>query len=286
MIDASFFGGAIDLRLRPPCEEFRGLHFFSDREGLFERLRQRGYSVPKSLAELSIGSFWEEMSEAGIAGGLICARSPGRLGGVSNADVAEVVKRYPERLVGFAGCVSLDEEGIGADLEECKRLGAVAVSLEPGLAEPPMYADDKKLMPIYAAISESHLPVFVTGGDSGPDITYASPVALERVGGWFPSLEIVAAHGGWPWVREMIAVARHRKNVWVMPDMYSTKFVGHSDYTEVANGMLRDQMLFGSNYPAVNIKEHVSALLEDGLREDAWHALAVENPRRLLGVRA
>ena len=164
-------------------------------------------------------------------------------------------------------------------------LGALAIGLEPGLMDPPLHADAPELNPLYEALEGAGLPVFLTGGDSGPDTSYASPLDLERASARFPRVEFVAVHGGWPYVAEMVAVALRRPNLWVMPDLYWGGFPGHRDYTEAANGILRERMLFASSYPAVNLEQYVTRLREDGLEPAAWRGIAWENPRRLLGDR-
>ena len=41
------------------------------------------------------------------------------------------------------------------------------------MADPPMHADDPDLYPVYDQIDATGFPVFVTGGDANPDISYA-----------------------------------------------------------------------------------------------------------------
>ena len=127
------------------------------------------------------------------------------------------------------------------------------------------------------------LPAFITGGDANPDISYASPVALDRMARDFPRLDVVAVHGGWPWVTETLGVAWRRPNVWVMPDLYWANMPGQADYTAAANGYLRDRMLFATSYPAVNIEQYVAALRASNLSVSSWRAISQANPRRLLG---
>jgi hypothetical protein len=213
---------------------------------------------------------------------VVAARAAANGTGVSNAAAAEIVRAHSRRFIGFIGATSLDPIHAVRDIEECASLGAVGVAVEPGLAVPPVRADDDSLLAIYEAAAGHGLPVFVTGGDSGPDTAFASPLWLERASGQVPEAEFVAVHGGWPYVREMVAVALRRQNVWVMPDMYAARFPGHREYVEVANGMLRERMLFATSYPAVNIIEYVRSLRDAGLSDDAWRAIAIENPRRFL----
>jgi predicted TIM-barrel fold metal-dependent hydrolase len=276
---------AIDLRLRPPAGAFLDLSLFAPDSGLGRRLRDRGYDLPASFVEQSVDLLREEMSRAGIHAALTAARAPGRLGGVSNAEAAAVADRLAPELIGFVGCLAARPADAIAEIASCVALGALAVGLEPGLMDPPLHADAPELNLVYEALEASGLPVFVTGGDAGPDTSYASPLDLERASARFPRVPFVAVHGGWPYVGEMVAVALRRPNVWVMPDLYWVAFPGHRDYTEASNGILRERMLFASSYPAVNLEQYVARLHADGLEPDAWRAIAWENPQRLLGDR-
>ena len=42
---------------------------------------------------------------------------------------------------------------------------------------------------------------------------------VDRLAARHPKLQIVSAHGSWPWVNEILGVAYRRTNVWVSPDM-------------------------------------------------------------------
>lgn len=274
------------MRLRPPVGSFLSLALFQPGNGLAGRLRQRGYSVPRSYSARSLDALFAEMADAGIDRAVIVGRGAGRGPSVPNAEAAALVAAHPDRFAGFVGGVSLDLVRAIGDVRDCADLGAVAIAVEPGFAVPPVRADDESLLPVYRAAAERGLPLFVTGGDSGPDTAFASPLWLERAAGLVPEATFVAVHGGWPYVREMVAVALRRPNVWVMPDLYAARFAGHAEYVEAANGMLRERMLFATSYPAVNLAEYVRALRADGLTDDAWRAIAIDNPRRFLAARA
>jgi hypothetical protein len=90
----------------------------------------------------------------------------------------------------------------------------------------------------------------MAGGNAGPDLTFSHPVQVDRLADRHPKLQIIAAHGSWPWVTEILGVAFRRTNVWVSPDMYLF-LPGGQMYVEAANGYLQDRFLFGTAYPAL-----------------------------------
>lgn len=276
-------GGAIDLRVRPPTGGFLSQRLYRSIPNAAAVLRRRGYDLPESVETRSLQAFEAELDRAGIAIAAATARIDNEpVGGIPNVAVAEIVTANPDRFIGI-GCVRISPDEAAADVDECVGYGFVGITVEPGLNEPPMHADDAALYPVYEAIEAAKLPAFIAGGDANPDISYASPVALDHVARDFPGLVVVAAHGGWPWVTEMLGVAWRRSNLWVLPDLYWAGMPGQADYTIAANGYLRDRMLFGTSYPAVNIEQYVARLLESGLTEQSWVAISQENPRRLLG---
>ena len=257
---------------------------FSSPAAMAAKLRRRGYVTPASLESRSLESFFDEMARAGIRTAVLAARAHNdTVGGTSNQSVAELLRDHPHRFLGV-GSLRLAAGAAERDLSTSQTLGFVGVAVEPGIADPPMHADDPSLYPVYEQIDATGLPVFVSGGDANPDISYAFPAALDRVARDFPSLEVVSVHGGWPFVTETLGVAWRRPNFWVMPDLYWGNLPGGSDYTVAANGFLMDRMLFATSYPAVNIEQYVATLRASGLSESAWRAISVDNPRRLLGL--
>jgi uncharacterized protein len=227
------------------------------------------------------------MDEAGIRTGVITGRRSGeRMGSVANEDIARVVAEHDGRFVGYAGLDIADVEGSRAELrgllEGAKFRGIV---IESGCAQEPKYADDASLAPLFGDCEDAGMPVLLmAGGNAGPDVTYSHPVQIDRLAARHPKLQIVSAHGSWPWVNEILGVAYRRTNVWVSPDMYIF-LPGWQMYVEAANGYLRDRFLFGTAYPALPFKETVDRFLQLPFREDVLERVLHGNAARLLAAR-
>ena len=120
------------------------------------------------------------------------------VGGTSNQSVARFVRAHSSRFLGV-GCTRMNWAEAAADLEECHELGFAGIAVEPGINDPPLFANDPILYPIYEHIASMDLPIFITGGDANPDISYASPLALDRMArdsrGWMSWPSTVAGHG-------------------------------------------------------------------------------------------
>src|SRR3546814_2096473 len=94
---------------------------------------------------------------------------------------------------------------------------------------PPIY-------PLYAKGEDRGLPVvMMAGGNAGPDLSYTEPSHIDRVLGDFPDLKVVATHGAWPWVHQILHVAYRRPNLYLSPDQYIANMPGMDDYVRAAD---------------------------------------------------
>ena len=118
--------------------------------------------------------------------------------------------------------------------------------------------DDPRYWPIFAACQEHGLiALFHTGtsgigarqpGGQGIRLDYAQPIRLDPVAAAHPGLTIVAAHFGWPWQMELIAIALHKTNVYIDISGWSPRRVPAEVVSEL-RGRLSGQFLWGSDFP-------------------------------------
>lgn len=273
----------IDFRMRPPLKGFLDSKIFANSENRQRYTDRLGWPKVASADAKSIDLLFQEMDDAGITRGVAVGRSSATLGTVSNQDVADIVAEHPDRFIGV-GSTHVGSRVTARDtIDEIIRLGLKAVNLEPGVCDPPMRADDRRMYPIYAQCEDAGLPVIVmAGGGAGPDITYTAPQALDRVAADFPSLKIVCSHGGWPWVSEILSVAFRRPNLYLCPDMYLRSMPGSADYISAANSFLSEQILFGTAYPFCPLKPYTEWFLSQGLTDDNLEKVMAGNARRVL----
>ena len=98
----------------------------------------------------------------------------------------------------------------------------------------------------------------MVGGTAGPDLSYSDPIRTDRVLADFPNLNVVVAHGGWPWVNEILHLGFRRQNLWLSPDMYFSRMPGWEEYVKAADGFLSDRMLYASSFPFCPVREYKS----------------------------
>jgi len=277
---------AIDMRVRPPAPGFETLALYWDKPRIIGMGRDIGFEPAPSYIEHSLIQCLAEMAAAGIVLGVITGRMAGqRLGRVSNTAIAELVSRHPDRFIGYGG---VDTADVTASRTEIRRIledeRFKGVVVESGCADDPKYADDPSLSPIFADCEDAGIPVLLmAGGNAGPDLMFSHPVQIDRIAARHPKLQIIAAHGSWPWITEILGVAFRRANVWVSPDMYLF-LPGGQLYVEAANGYLQDRFLFGTAYPALPFQETVERFCGLSFSDKVLDKVLFRNAARLLGM--
>jgi uncharacterized protein len=153
--------------------------------------------------------------------------------------------------------------------------------------------DDPRFRPLFETIAGLGVAVMIdvgtTGmgagmaGGNGAIIRHAHPSAIDVLAGNFPSLPIVCAHPGWPWIEEMTAVALHKGNVYWEMSGWAPKYLPPS-LTRDMRGRLQDKVMFGSDYPSLPyerlFKEWGEIGFSDAMLEKFYHG----NAEALLGL--
>lgn len=276
----------IDMRCRPAY-----LHdFFGATPGtaanetarwLNRRVGTRGDDEHYARSRTPEG-FLAEITDAGLSQAVVVGRhTPAQH--LPNDRIHQIVSADP-RLVGV-GAVDPDLLG-AATLDEVDRIVNVlclaGVNLEPGFAAPARHPDDPVYFPVYERLAELGVPAFLMSGPTTPDQRYNDPAPLARVAAAFPKLRLVAYHGYWPNVQQLLGVAFRHENVFLVPDMYLF-LPGSEVLVEAANGFLADQLLFGSSYPFRPIRQSIEDAQRLGFSDGVLEKFFYDNARRVLG---
>lgn len=275
----------IDFRVRPPLGGFLQTLMYAAGERRDGFTRTVGFEPSPAAQQQSMDLMMREMDAAGVHKGVVVGRLAGVLGSVPNADVQGIVANHPER---FIGAASIDPS---SRVEACKTIDAAIaagfklVNIEPGSYPVPMYADDRRLYPIYAHCEDRKVPIILmVGGTAGPDLSYSDPIRTDRVLADFPNLQVVVAHGGWPWVNEILHIAFRRSNLYLSPDMYFSRMPGWEEYVKAADSFLADRMLYASSFPFCPLKDYKTWFETLPIRPENLAKVMGGNARRLLGI--
>lgn len=209
-----------------------------------------------------------------------------------NDALAAACRAHPDRFVGFAGIDPWKGELAVRELERCVReLGLKGAKFHPGRQR--FHPDDRRFYPLFETAAALHAPVlFHTGmmaagagtpGGRGLLLDWTRPIYLDQLAADFPSLTIVAAHPSWPWADEALAIARHKSNVFLDLSGYSPKYLP-PQYVQLANTLLQDQVLFGSDYPFILPDRWLADFEAAGFRPQVHEKILLLNARRVLGL--
>ena len=275
----------IDFRLRPPVRGFLQTLMYSAGERRDGFTRTVGFEPSPAAQSQSMDMLLREMDEAGVSMGVVVGRHAGTLGSVPNADVQAIVAEHPGRFIGAASIDPTSRIEACRTINQAVRDGFRLVNIEPGSYSIPMYADDRRLYPIYAHCEDLEVPIILmVGGTAGPDLSYSDPMRTDRVLADFPQLKVVVAHGGWPWVHEILHMAFRRPNLYLSPDMYFSRMPGWEEYVKAADGFLADRMLYASSFPFCPISGYKQWFESLPIRAANLERVMGGNARTLLGL--
>lgn len=210
----------------------------------------------------------------------------------TNEQIAELCS-MSSRLIGFAS-VDPHQPGAPDRLEHAiAGLGLRGLKLSPPTQR--FFADDESVYPLYERARKLGIPILFHAGMSwepGCRLAYGQPLRFENVAADFPGLPIVLAHLAWPWVTEAVALALKYPNVHL--DTSALYFDNPRDFLRYAmthvvpltvfERSLRRQILFGSNYPRVEIKNMSRAVRSLGFSEECLALIMGGNAARLLSA--
>ncbi len=148
--------------------------------------------------------------------------------------------------------------------------------------------------PIYEVINEYKLPAVFHSGHSGIGsgmrcggglrLQSSNPMLLEDVAIAFPDMQIIIAHPSWPWQDEALSLAMHKPNIWIDLSGWSPKYFP-PQLVQYCNTLLKDRILFGSDFPLITPDRWMKDFEEAGFRDDVKPLILKGNAMRLLGLR-
>ena len=211
---------------------------------------------------------------------------------IANEDVAQGCAAHADVLIPFA---SVDPWKGKAAVRQARRLvtehGMRGFKFHPSLQA--FHPNDRMAYPLYAAIEELGVPVlFHTGqtgigagmpGGGGVRLRYSNPMAIDDVAVDFPQLPIILAHPSFPWQDEALAVATHKPTVYIDLSGWSPKYFPPL-LVRYANSLLRDKVLFGSDYPAITPDRWLTDFAALDIKPEVRPLILRDNAARLLGL--
>jgi predicted TIM-barrel fold metal-dependent hydrolase len=279
----NIFGPGYAAQTGMPTEEFEEKRRTMDPEALFSELRGR-------LAQkaMTLDAFVAVLDAAGVRHAVIgTAQQP------SNVYTVEVVRQHPERFVGFARVSPLDGMGAVRELERLVRDdGLRGLAMAPFRERIP--PSDRRYYPLYAKCVELGIPVRLHASmayatDRPYDLSH--PRHLDTIMCDFPELTLIAGLGGWPWVPDMVALARRHPNLYIdtaahRPRHFSKPGSGWEMLLQFGNSLIQDKVMYGASWLTLSqpYETLIGEMLDLPLKDSVKEKWLYHNAARVLGI--
>ncbi|HEV7870033.1 MAG: putative Amidohydrolase [Modestobacter sp.] len=246
------------------------------------------YTVPELAAH------YRERKMAAVVFGVDGYTTSGEEPVPSNEEVAELAAENADVLIPFA---SIDPGRGAAGVRMARRLiteyGVKGFKFHPNTQA--FFPNDRSAYPLYEVIAEhGSVALFHTGqtgvgagtrGGGGVRLKYSNPMHVDDVAVDFPDMKIILAHPSFPWQDEALSVATHKPQVYIDLSGWSPKYFP-PQLVQYANSLLRDKVLFGSDFPVISPERWVKDFAAIGIKDEVRPKIMKENAVALFGLRS
>jgi hypothetical protein len=182
---------------------------------------------------------------------------------ISNDFLAGYVRRYPERVIGFAGIDPLDGSKARDEVQRAReQLGLRGLVIAPACQA--MHPAHGLAMAIYEQAERLGMPVVIHNSPPLPaaaHLEFARPSLLDEVARSFPGLRILIAQMGYPWVDEtLVLLAKHEHVYAEISGIAETPWLALKHMETAYERGVMEKLLFGSDFPASDAKSTIESL--------------------------
>jgi predicted TIM-barrel fold metal-dependent hydrolase len=213
----------------------------------------------------------------------------------TNEEIAELAAENADVLIPFA---SIDPARGADGVRAAKEL----VASHPGIRgfkfhpnAQGFFPNDRAVYPLYEVVAEHGLiALFHTGhtgvgagtrGGGGIRLKYSNPIHVDDVAVDFPDMPIILAHPSFPWQDEALSVALHKPTVHIDLSGWSPKYFP-PQLIQYANTLLREKMLFGSDYPMITPERWLADFEKLPIKPEVRPLILKDNAVRLFELGA
>jgi predicted TIM-barrel fold metal-dependent hydrolase len=211
---------------------------------------------------------------------------------IPNEEIAQAAKDNSDIMLAFA---SIDPHKGKMGAREARRLideyGVRGFKFHPTVQG--FFANDRMAYPLYEVIAEHKLPALFHSGHSGIGtgmpgggglrLKYSDPIYLDDVAADFPQMPVIIAHPSWPWQDTALSICLHKPNVYIDLSGWSPKYFS-APLIQYANTMLKERMLFGSDFPLIKPDRWLKDFEEAGFKPEVKPLILKSNAVRLFGL--
>jgi predicted TIM-barrel fold metal-dependent hydrolase len=248
-----------------------------------------GGSPPQPTA-LEVAAYYRERSILAVVFTVDDEAGMGRRR-LGNDEVLAAARANPDVLIPFASVDPHKGKLALREIDELIRAGARGFKFHPNTQA--FLPNDPAHYAIYGLIADAGLiALFHSGttgigagmpGGGGVRLKYSNPMLVDDVAADFPGLKIILAHPSFPWQDEALAIAVHKPNVYIDLSGWSPKYFPEI-LVRYTNTLLRDKMLFGSDYPLITPDRWLADFERLPIRDEVRPLVLKTNAARLLGL--
>jgi len=205
-----------------------------------------------------------------------------------NEKTYKFTRHNPEKIKGSATINPHEgKKGIKAVEKAVSEYGFKSIYVSGFLSK--IEASNRKNYPFYAKALELGVPVIIyttMNYNTSLPMDIGHPIHIDKIAMDFPELKILASCGGWPWVPDLVGIARRHRNVYIdtsshRPKYLATQGSGFEMLLQFGNTLLQDRILFGSGIGDLGLSiqtviEEIDALpIKDDVKEKWFYKNAV-----------
>ncbi len=169
---------------------------------------------------------------------------------IPNRYVADYVRRYSPKLIGFAGIDPTDPHCVDEIRQAREDLGLRGITISPALQD--FHPSDTRALRVYEACVRLGMPILVEQNHRSPAarMEFGRPLMLDAVAAEFPELRIVIAHMGYPWVDETVVLLGKHRNVYAeVSGLLQRPWLSYKSLLAAYEYGVMNKLLFGSDFP-------------------------------------
>jgi hypothetical protein len=261
-----------------------------------ERLAAMAAYFKTSAASFTVddlAAYYRERNMAAVTFTIDQKEAPEDPARVTPMEIIERARNHTDILIPFG---SVDPARGAEAVRMAKRqieAGAKGFKFHP--SSQAFMPNDPSVYPVYEVIQEAGLPALFHSGQTGAGagvrggggirLKYSNPMYLDDVAVDFPDMPIILAHPSFPWQEEALSVATHKPQVYIDLSGWSPKYFAQI-LIQYANTLLKNKMLFGTDFPVLTPERWMADLEKVGIRDEVKPGIFKHNAARLFGLTA